>query len=121
MKTLLTITFILCRLVLRAQSADGPSHFNHILFRVPEGWSSRQLGPWFALTPQDLATGEFLSYFLLPPAGDNSFGEVAESTIREVATIMGGKPIRESFGQGPLFVKETEARHAKGWEYSIGH
>ncbi|HTR29376.1 MAG TPA: hypothetical protein VMH27_08895 [Puia sp.] len=121
MKKLLTIGIVAGQLILRAQSPTGPSHFNHILFRIPEGWSSRQLGPWFALTPPDLANGEFLSYFLLPPAGDNSFAEVAEATIREVATIMGGKPIRESFGQGPVFVKENEARHAKGWEYSIGH
>lgn len=100
----------------------GQNHFGHFIFRMPEGWrSSLQEGGYFMMAPPDLVAGELLTYILLPPLAESDFDRAAETTIREVAFSLGAKPIREGFGSGPLYVKENRARHAKGWEYALGH
>ncbi|MDP4216402.1 MAG: hypothetical protein Q8927_09385 [Bacteroidota bacterium] len=121
MKQLITIGFLSFRLALCAQPAANPAHFNHFVFRVPEGWRGAQIADYYVVAPPDLGPGELLTYFLMPPSDAMDFDQVADATIREVALRLGGRPVRDGFGPGPLYVKENSARHAKGWEYSLGH
>lgn len=73
------------------------------------------------MAPPDLVAGELLTYILLPPLAESDLDRAAETTVREVAFSLGARPVREGFGPGPLYVKENRTRHAKGWEYSLGH
>src|SRR4029077_15930667 len=60
MKLLLTVGIILCRLALWAQPAVTPTHFNHFVFRVPEGWRGAQIADYYVIAPPDLGPGELL-------------------------------------------------------------
>jgi hypothetical protein len=123
MKPILSLIMLLfLRHLLSAQpAANNLTHFNHVLFTVPDGWKASQQGPFFEMHPTDLAADEFLIYFFLQPVTDTSFANAALQTINEMATALGGESFKEDvYGNSPLYEINNSGRFAKGWQYSTG-
>jgi hypothetical protein len=100
-------------------SNDGTTHINHIIFTVPQGWTSKQQGSFFEMHPNDLEKDEMLTYLFLPPVNDTSFANTALQTINEIATGVGAQSYKEN-GSSPLYEINNQGRYVKGWEYSTG-
>lgn len=114
-----TILFLILHHLILAQNST--THFNHLLFTVPVGWTSNQQGGFLEMHPSDLEKDEMLTYLFLPPANDTSFANVALQTINEVTTGVGGQSYKEDLnGSGPLYVINNQGKYIKGWEYSTG-